>query len=331
VIGEGASAIEAFVQVAPDGEGTRLIGGTGTNLMVGGTGSDTLESTEGEGWLYGGAGNDFLSSGVWDDILDGGEGNDTLDSGDGNDTLIGGDGDDLLNGGNGNDLIIGGPGNDTLIGGNGDDMLLGGLGDDLLIGGNGNDTLLGGDGDDLLIGDGGDDVLRGGAGNNTLIGGTGWDRYQLVQGDGQSWVYDSDGSGRLDFVVNTYFTDVRNTGDLYVNFSNWSNFIGVSANYIPNPRDYGRWGWQPGGQIKVLPAWVNDNLWDRFWGSIFSDHYDGNHPLFLGSYRLFENDPGSFWGIDDSSQYLTLKNVFPQITFGNIPENLRRHYTGAPH
>jgi Ca2+-binding RTX toxin-like protein len=90
---------EAFVQVAPDGEGTRLIGGTGTNLMVGGTGNDTLISTEGEGWLYGGAGNDFLFSGVWDDILDGGDGNDTGYGGNGNDTLIGGDGDDLLDGG----------------------------------------------------------------------------------------------------------------------------------------------------------------------------------------------------------------------------------------
>ncbi|MGI9129766.1 MAG: lectin-like protein, partial [Roseomonas sp.] len=296
MIGDGASAIEAFVQVAPDGEGTRLVGSTGTNLMVGGTGNDTLESTEGEGWLYGGAGNDFLSSGVWDDILDGGDGNDTQISGNGNDTLLGGNGNDLLDGGNGNDLIFGDDGNDTLRGGAGDD------------------TLLGGAGNDLLIGDGGDDVLRGGAGNNTLIGGTGWDRYQVVQGDGQNWVYDSDGSGRLDFVVNTYFENVRNTNDLNVNFRNWSNFVGISANYVPNSLDHGMWAWNPGGGISASSRW----------GKRFDFHVgNGGTPHFFGPYW-------GVWGWGSSPQYSSLMNVFPQITFGILPQGLRRNYTGAP-
>ncbi|MCA3277530.1 MAG: hypothetical protein ING26_18625, partial [Roseomonas sp.] len=300
VIGEGASAIEAFVQVAPDGEGTRLIGGEGTNLMVGGTGNDTLESTEGEGWLYGGRGDDFLSSGIWNDILDGGNGNDTLDGGSGNDTLLGGDGDDFLIGGNGNDLISGDDGNDTLIGGAGDD------------------TLLGGAGNDLLIGDGGDDLLRPGGGNDTVIDRNGHDHYLLHEGDGQDSLIDWDGNGRLDFVVNTNFDSVNNSSDLNVRFQNWSNFIGVSANYMPRAQNLGTWVWRGwgGGGIPLISRQGNTTR-----GGIG----DARMPHFVGPYWTIEG--GVPWG---SAPYNSQMNVFPTITFGILPQGLRPNYTGDP-
>ncbi|MFN7594137.1 MAG: calcium-binding protein, partial [bacterium] len=296
---------EAFVQVAPDGEGTRLIGGTGTNLMVGGTGNDTLISTEGQGWLYGGAGNDFLSSGIWDDILDGGEGNDTLDSGDGNDTLLGGVGNDWLNGGSGNDSFIGGDGVDTLIGGSGDDTFLGGAGSDLLIGGDGSD------------------LLHGGSGNNTLHGGSSYDRYLLVQGDGQSVVYDQDGSGRLEFGVNTYFDGVTNTNDLTVRFERWSNFVGISANYVSNytpyHSHYGMWVWN--GSLEEGSGGINLT---SIWGKKFNYWItDGHIPHFVGNYWTIEGNVRGW-------QYPSRRDVLPQITFGILPQEMRGNYDGAP-
>ncbi len=191
-----ADGSEMFLQTVGAGE-KRLVGSDGNNLLIGDQGDNTLEGGAGKDWLFGGNGNDWLYGGADDDTLEGGAGKDWLFGGDGNDILFGGDGDD------------------TLIGGEGDDVLLGGPGDDVLDGGPG------------------DDVLDGGAGNDILKGGTGFDVYVQRAGGGYDRVYDADGLGRFEFIVDTTFYGVSNTNSLNAVFGNWTNFIGVTPSADP--------------------------------------------------------------------------------------------------
>ncbi len=191
-----ADGSEMFLQTVGAGE-KRLVGSDGNNLLIGDQGDNTLEGGAGKDWLFGGNGNDWLYGGADDDTLEGGAGKDWLFGGDGNDILFGGDGDD------------------TLIGGEGDDVLLGGPGDDVLDGGPG------------------DDVLDGGAGNDILKGGTGFDVYVQRAGGGYDRVYDADGLGRFEFIVDTTFYGVSNTNSLNAVFGNWTNFIGITPSQDP--------------------------------------------------------------------------------------------------
>lgn len=194
---------------------TRLIGGTGNDVLTGGSASD------------------FLNGGGGNDVLAGGQGNDTLNGGSGRDTLNGGEGDDRVSGqGSSGDILTGGAGNDRLDGGSGVDTLienadvdftltatsLTGLGTDqvlgieraTLVGGaspNRIDTsgffgsgfegvlLLGGGGDDELIGSPQSDQINGSGGNDTLLGGGNHDTVR--GGSGADFIDGQAGNDRL--------------------------------------------------------------------------------------------------------------------------------------
>jgi cyclophilin family peptidyl-prolyl cis-trans isomerase len=167
-------------------------GGRGGDTVAGGGGDDKLRGNRGDDEITGGDGDDRIAGGRDDDDIDGEagddrakghHGDDTMAGGEGDDMLAGGDGDDEIDGNDGDDKLRGGAGNDDLAGSEGDDTLIGGPreddfgnirdGDDTLDGGEGNDKLFGSDGDDDLDGGEGEDTLRGGAGNDNVDDPTG--------------------------------------------------------------------------------------------------------------------------------------------------------------
>ena len=109
--------------------------------------------------MYGGGNGDRLKGGGGQDLLSGQGGNDRLQGGHGRDTLSGGNAKDSLKGGGGRDALEGGKGRDKLNGGSGGDRLEGGQGRDQLSGGGGNDPRQGGKGQDQLSGGSGEDVF----------------------------------------------------------------------------------------------------------------------------------------------------------------------------
>jgi Ca2+-binding RTX toxin-like protein len=153
---------------------TYMLGGNVENLTL--TGAAAINGS-------GNSANNVLVGNIGNNTLDGGSGNDMADGGAGDDHLLGGSGDDQLLGGLGNDALNGGSGSDVLYGGDGIDTLDGGSGDDQLVGDAGNDTLTGGSGADQFAS---------GAGNDTMTGGSGNDVYNLLRGDGQDTIIDSD-------------------------------------------------------------------------------------------------------------------------------------------
>ncbi|HEU5092898.1 MAG TPA: calcium-binding protein, partial [Nitrospira sp.] len=153
---------------------TYMLGGNVENLTL--TGAAAINGT-------GNSANNVLVGNIGNNTLDGGSGNDMADGGAGDDHLLGSSGNDQLLGGLGNDALNGGSGSDVLYGGDGIDTLDGGSGDDQLVGGAGNDTLTGGSGADQFAS---------GAGNDTMTGGSGNDVYNLLRGDGQDTIIDSD-------------------------------------------------------------------------------------------------------------------------------------------
>jgi Ca2+-binding RTX toxin-like protein len=217
------------------GDGDRLAGGTGSDLVTYSRRSDTLDVSldggandggEGEGddvagdvervlggsagdVLTGGPGADVIDGGPGSDVIDGGPGTDTLDGGSGdagNDELRGGDDADTLSGNAGNDRIDGGSGGDVIAGGNETDTIGGGPGDDAIEGGAGADVLDGGAGSDTVDGAAlalfvpdGSDTLSGGDGRDTLSGGAGPD--QLAGGGGVDDMRGGDGLDTVDYGV----------------------------------------------------------------------------------------------------------------------------------
>ncbi|WP_405820418.1 calcium-binding protein [Streptomyces sp. NBC_01390] len=110
------------------GPGDDNIAVHGKGRVWGQDGNDTI-SADGEGSrVDGGAGNDLISGGAGRQTLTGGTGNDTVRGGTGNDLIYGSPGNDVLYGNSGNDTIQGNSGNDKLYGGPGKDVLSGGPG-----------------------------------------------------------------------------------------------------------------------------------------------------------------------------------------------------------
>ncbi len=191
---------------SPEGDRSRLHGGSGDDVVRGGRGSDTIYGEVGVDVLFGDRDDDFLFGGEGNDVLLGGPGHDGLDGGAGADYLNGGDGIDsvsysdspvgpagegvtvslassaLVPGRGGHAVgdilldiegVIGSAGNDHLdAADNGSiDGLQGGAGDDTLRGGGagGPDHLDGGIGDDHLV------ALT----HGELVGGPGDDTFEL--------------------------------------------------------------------------------------------------------------------------------------------------------
>jgi Ca2+-binding RTX toxin-like protein len=151
------------------GEGGRVDGTSGADVIVGTDGVDEIFALQG------------------DDVICGLKGNDTIHGVDGDDTILAGPGADKIYPGKGADFVQGGGGadqvheldgyadGDDIFGGGGTDTLDGGGGDDLLNGGTAGDKLNGGPGDDDLVGAAGNDELRGGDDSDDLWGGAGND------------------------------------------------------------------------------------------------------------------------------------------------------------
>lgn len=129
---------------------TPVIGGPGTN------GQGIKVSGEG--------GHDVLSGGLDDDTLDGGTGDDIIVLKDGNDVVHGDEGNDVIIGEDfyydrapdllrANDIISGGSGDDIITEASGNDIIYGNEDSDLVAGGEDSDVLHGGSGDDLIIAD----------------------------------------------------------------------------------------------------------------------------------------------------------------------------------
>jgi len=95
----------------------------------------------------------------------------------------------------------------TLDGSSRNDSLVGGAGYDRLSGLAGHDRLRGLGGHDRLDGGAGRDTLVGGLGQDTLLGGKGADTYQVVRGDGQDLIVDTDSTWLTNDVL--AFGDVR--------------------------------------------------------------------------------------------------------------------------
>lgn len=124
--------LEPGAHVAPDFDGT---------LIVGTPGDDGLSGTDGDDLIIGLSGDDHVLAGPGDDIVCGGPGEDSLAGGHGQDRLFGGDHADRVLGGSGDDTVAGNRGADLLAGDRGDDRLLGGNGGDSCRGGHGRDGL----------------------------------------------------------------------------------------------------------------------------------------------------------------------------------------------
>ncbi|MEH0419462.1 calcium-binding protein [Streptomyces sp. B21-083] len=91
--------------ISADGEGSRVDGGTGNDLISGGAGRQTLTGGTGNDTIRGGTGNDLIYGSPGDDILYGNSGNDTIQGNSGNDRLYGGPGKDALSGGPGRNVV----------------------------------------------------------------------------------------------------------------------------------------------------------------------------------------------------------------------------------
>jgi Ca2+-binding RTX toxin-like protein len=88
---------------------------------------------------------------------------------------------------------------DYLFGSLGTDTLSGNGGKDVLEGSGGADALYGGDDADRLFGGAGNDRLQGGKGLDRLEGGSGFDIYVYGSGHGRDFIFDSDGSGQIEY------------------------------------------------------------------------------------------------------------------------------------
>jgi len=73
------------------GQGIRVYGNAGDNVMTGHLGADTLWAGDGNDSVTGGGGADDLAGGLGDDTLMGGDGNDVLRAGMGHDVVDGGE------------------------------------------------------------------------------------------------------------------------------------------------------------------------------------------------------------------------------------------------
>ena len=91
--------------ISADGEGGRVDGGTGNDLIYGGPGRQTLTGGDGNDTVRGGAGNDLIYGSPGNDILYGNSGVDTIQGNSGNDKLYGGPGKDVLSGGPGRNVV----------------------------------------------------------------------------------------------------------------------------------------------------------------------------------------------------------------------------------
>ncbi|MGW1716346.1 calcium-binding protein [Streptomyces sp. NPDC002156] len=91
--------------IQADGEGSRVDGGTGNDLLYGGAGRQTLTGGNGNDTVRGGTGNDLIYGSPGNDILYGNSGNDTIQGNSGNDKLYGGPGKDALSGGPGRNVV----------------------------------------------------------------------------------------------------------------------------------------------------------------------------------------------------------------------------------
>ncbi len=155
----------------PEGEGARLLGGSGHDLIIGSLQDDVID---------GGEGNDLLQGALGDDRIAGGADNDWLDGQEGRDLLFGGDQQDHLLGGKGDDILLGGEGNDTLYGDSdmGPISLNGQTGEFLLLANHDTPSLAGRFAlvQDVALADAGNDQLYGGAGDDQRHGGIGDDR-----------------------------------------------------------------------------------------------------------------------------------------------------------
>ncbi|WP_055531987.1 calcium-binding protein [Streptomyces graminilatus] len=125
--GKDSSTVSSNLHGSLENGGDVVYGGPGDdNISVHGNerawgqeGNDTI-SADGEGSrVDGGAGNDLINAGAGRQILTGGTGNDLIHGGPGDDILYGNSGNDTLQGNSGNDKLYGGPGKDSLSGGPG--------------------------------------------------------------------------------------------------------------------------------------------------------------------------------------------------------------------
>lgn len=91
--------------ISADGEGSRVDGGAGNDLIYGGAGRQTLTGGDGSDTVRGGTGNDLIYGSPGNDILYGNSGNDTIQGNSGNDKLYGGPGKDTLSGGPGRNVV----------------------------------------------------------------------------------------------------------------------------------------------------------------------------------------------------------------------------------
>lgn len=93
------------------------------------------------------------------------------------------------------------------------------------------DSLVGTTLDDSLYGFAGNDTLDGGSGNDTLYGGDGNDTYLFGTGGGQDWVYDENGTNRINLSVlqtgvtlsrtDAYGVTIKINGTDQITIANW--------------------------------------------------------------------------------------------------------------
>ncbi len=158
-------------------------------------------------------------------------------------------------------------GDDRLQGFAGSDVLLGGDGNDLLEGGDDADVLRGDAGNDSLLGGEGDDVLQGGAGSDTQYGGRGSDTYIYHLGDGNDFLYDSEGVNeklRFENIDRSAVSVSRSLADLAITINGTSETVTLS-------------NWFVGGEDRIEILEFADS------SSLSAAEIDAMFPITLGS------------------------------------------------
>lgn len=123
-------------------------------------------------------------------------------------------------------VAFGSEASETLSGG---DVTVG----DHLYGRGGDDELRGMGGDDYLEGNAGNDALIGGSNDDVLLGGPGFDTYLYRMGDGFDTIFDSDGSGEINYNERALTGGSKVAGGLY------EDALGVEYRFFDEAEDSG--------------------------------------------------------------------------------------------